>query len=329
MKLNPLARFNLVFSYILVFVLWWGVLLYQKNQTLFTEKLELLHLAYPQLQNNSLVQSNEYLSMKDKYERQRIMIFSEGLFFLLVVIGSYFFVRRALVKDSEFNRRQQNFLLSISHELKSPLSSIKLVLQTLGNPKLNEEQAKKLIDNSIFDVDRLENLIGNLLLAAKLEEDKYQYENKEFNLSKLSNEIVNQLKNGLKKNIDINGNIENDIMMYGDRSAVMSIIYNFLENAVKYSPEGSKVEFSLSQNNKLIRIAVSDNGNGISNREKKKIFDRFYRVGDENTRSNKGTGLGLYIVARIAEYYRAHLHVEDNKPKGVVFSVEFPRSIKK
>ena len=112
----------------------------------------------------------------------------------------------------------------------------------------------------------------------------------------------------------------------GDRMGMVSVITNLIENAVKYNfTEEPKIDISLKEENKKIILKIGDNGIGISDKEKKKIFERFYRVGNEDTRTTKGTGLGLYIVSQIVKAHQGKITVGDNQPKGTIFKIIFPK----
>jgi Osmosensitive K+ channel histidine kinase len=122
--------------------------------------------------------------------------------------------------------------------------------------------------------------------------------------------------------------LEADIIIHGDKFAISNVVTNLIENAIKYSPACAMVDVKLyTETNKII-FSVADHGIGISDEEKKLIFNKFYRVGSEATRKTKGTGLGLYIVKTVLQKHDATIKVKDNTPKGSIFEVTFERNAK-
>jgi len=118
--------------------------------------------------------------------------------------------------------------------------------------------------------------------------------------------------------------LEPGLQIEGDRFAITNVVTNLIENAVKYSPPCAHVSVKLARDNGSVVFSVADHGIGIADMEKKLIFNKFYRVGNEDTRKTKGTGLGLYIVKTVLERHRAQITVKNNTPSGSVFEVMFP-----
>ncbi|GAB2694234.1 hypothetical protein GCM10027037_17170 [Mucilaginibacter koreensis] len=254
------------------------------------------------------------------------MILGEGLMFITVIlVGAYQF-HRAINKERTLHAQKKNFLLSVTHELKSPLASIKLYLETIQKrTTLTREQTHDFIGKCLLDVDRLNDMVENMLLASKIENHSYNFPKQEFNLSVLVDGIVNRLqinKCDLQQQL-INAEIEPKIQITGDKFALTSVITNLIENAVKYSKPCETVEVKLYSKNNKICFQVADHGIGIADEEKSRIFERFYRVGSEETRNTKGTGLGLYIVKQVLDKHQASIQVRDNEPTGSVFEVVF------
>lgn len=322
---NPFVLFYIVSGYILVFTLWWGYLLASKNEQAFTEKVELNKVAY-EAQGNKMKYEDtaSYLKLYSKYERQRVMILGEGLFFLILQVLGLLQVRSIFSKEIELAAQQRNFLHSITHELKSPLSSVKLSLETMLKRQLTAEQQGKLINNALGDVVRLETLVDNILFAAKIERDTHGFANEEINLSDIVEAIVAKFKEN-KKNIDIVAEVEDGIYYHTDQTGFTSVVMNLIENAIKYSRPNTCVQVHMRQNTSSIKLEVTDQGFGIPDGEKKKVFDKFYRIGSEDTRRTKGTGLGLFIVKRFVEIYKGRIDLTDNTGGGTVFSLTFPK----
>jgi signal transduction histidine kinase len=251
------------------------------------------------------------------------MILGEGSVFLIILLVGIYFFQRTIKKESEFHQQQQNFLLSVTHELKSPLAAIKLVLQTLVKRDLTKDKRDQLIGNSIEDVGRLDDLVENMLLATRIENNSYSYPKELFDFSELVKSIFDRAIITSENTRNFQQQIEDNITIMGDRFALGSLINNILENAVKYSPVGAAVQVQLYQQSNRIFFIVADQGVGIADSERQKIFQKFYRSGNELTRQNKGTGLGLFIVAQVAKNHQAKVLVSNNQPKGTIFEIIF------
>jgi signal transduction histidine kinase len=251
------------------------------------------------------------------------MILGEGSVFLIILLVGIYFFQRTIKKESEVHQQQQNFLLSVTHELKSPLAAIKLVLQTLVKRDLTKDKRDQLIGNSIEDVGRLDDLVENMLLATRIENNSYSYPKELFDFSELVKSIFDRAIITSENTRNFQQQIAENISIMGDRFALGSLINNILENAIKYSPNAALVQVQLYQQSNKIFFIVADQGVGIADSERQKIFQKFYRSGNELTRQNKGTGLGLFIVAQVAKNHQAKVVVSNNQPKGTIFEIIF------
>ncbi len=315
-----------IIGYVLLACAWWGYLLYSKNEEAFIAKKE--KLVYNlSLQRNfdetQLERNPEYRSLENKHNRQKRMIIGEGLFFLLSLTAGIWLINQSFRREVAFARQQQNFLLSITHELKSPLASVKLILETIVKRNLEKIQINKFSTKALGEVDRLHQLVNNILLAARIEgSNNFKFE--EVDMRDLVSEILDGLR---EKYPDVDFTLrqpEADVSIKCDKMGLTSVVLNLVENAVKYSPQEKEIEVNLYAEPENILLEVKDHGVGISEKEKKKIFDKFYRIGNENTRKSKGTGLGLYIVHEIVNAHKGEILVKDNTPKGTIFQVALP-----
>ena len=322
---NPFKTFYIVFAYIFAFSLWWAYLLYDKNEVAYQETVALNQIKYQQLHpGTDYTSTAEYQKIQTKYNRQKFMILTEGSVFIALLLLGLMRVRKVFIREIELVLQQHNFILSITHELKSPLSTVKLSLQTLGKRKLDSEMQDRLIGSSLVDLDRLEGLVDNILFAAKIESGQSGFATENLNISEIVQHITDRFR-GNKKRIHIDAVIAPEIILKTDVIGFTSVVTNLIENAVKYSPENTSVLINLEQNPDEIVISIADQGYGVSAEDKKRIFDKFYRVGNENTRNTKGTGLGLYIVKRVVEIYKGTIEVSDNFPQGTIFKLRFPK----
>ena len=263
-----------------------------------------------------------YLLVSVQPER-RGMILGEGAIFLLIFITGAYYLQKTLKKERKLHEQQKNFLLSVTHELKSPLASIKLYLQTILKRDLDREQIRGFLNNSLKDIERLDDLVENMLLATRIENHSYSFPKEEFDFSELVAKVASRLQIHSCSSQIINCEIEPGVKLTGDKFALTLVVSNLVENAVKYSPACAEVKVKLCNKNNIVNFAVEDRGIGITDEEKLRIFDKFYRVGSEDTRKTKGTGLGLYIVKQVLEKHKAYIKVKNNKPSGSIFEVTF------
>ena len=261
--------------------------------------------------------------INSKLRKRWIMISSEGAVFVGLLLFGVYRVRKTFKKETELTERQRNFLLSVTHELKSPIASAKLQLQTLQKRELNREKQQEILGNAINDTERLNNLVENILLAARIENSSAPLYKEHTNLSEYLSDNLNQMISLFNYRQRILLNIENGIELDIDKTTFPSIIINLLENAIKYSPADSVIRFTLKKTNSKIVLSVIDEGPGVPAEFTSRIFEKFYRIGNEDTRKTKGTGLGLYIVKHISEQHNGVITVKNNSPKGSIFEVTF------
>src|SRR5690606_18983818 len=247
----------------------------------------------------------------------------EGIFFMLIFVVGALKLKKAFVREHRIQKQQQNFLLAVTHELKSPLASIKLAIQTILKRDLDKAKREQLLSNSLKDIERLDDLVGNVLIATKLENIQRNFPKEHINFTELVEQVAGRLQIHSCTSQIIKAELEPDIHIEGDRFALTNVVTNLIENAIKYSPPCDHVFVKLSKNEGNILFSVADHGIGIQDEEKKRIFNKFYRVGNEDTRKTKGTGLGLYIVKTVLEKHRAQIKVKDNAPSGSIFEVIF------
>ena len=255
--------------------------------------------------------------MLERNQQRNIWLYQSLLLLVLVAAGIYG-VYYSIDSIYQLNKRQNNFLLSVTHEFKTPIAAIRLMLQTSKNPKVKEEKRAELIDNSIQNTFRLEELAENMLTAMQIENKKYQFNLNQVNFS----EIVEQSVNNQRINGDIKAEIEDDVYLNGDSFILRMVVNNLIVNAFKYS-ENKPIEVKLYKNGSKKVFQVADEGIGIKKQDYNNIFKKFYRVQDEETRTTKGTGLGLFIVKQTLKRHKGKIAVSPNKPKGSVFTIEF------
>lgn len=268
---------------------------------------------------STYVQQLQKIEIEKK--RKTVQYVSEGAtFFLLIVLGAVV-VFRAVRRQFRQSQQQQNFMMAITHELKTPIAIAKLNLETLQKHKLSEEQQQQLISNTLQEAGRLNTLCNNLLLASQIEAGDYKLTTEKIDFSELVTESATDFKMRFPKR-NINLAADHDIYLTGDRLLLQMAVNNLLDNAIKYSGKGEKIEIHLKKENDQIKLLIKDEGKGIPDDEKNKIFNKFYRVGNLHTKEAKGTGLGLYLTKKIVEQHNGNIIVTNNNPRGSIFEVK-------
>ena len=268
-----------------------------------------------------------------------ILITIFGANWILLSVGSIMFVFVLLgvvlylvwsIQQINLNRRQSNFIDAVTHELKSPITSLKLFLQTLGKRNIDEAQRQEFYHSMLDDVDRLDQLITQLLDVARLQQDSNEPEPEswvaiESTLEEFTNKLVAQ------------HHISRDCVsiecppceVWARRVDIDILVRNLIDNALKYAGKPPVVEIKVRVDSQSgnTTILVSDNGIGIPRHLHRKIFRRFYRVGNELERTKPGTGLGLFLVRSIVRRIRGSIRVVDlPKNSGSRFELVLPQS---
>lgn len=290
----------------------------EQNNEIYQLKstINLLHHEDPQL---VIEQGNE---LEKKLHARWMMIAGEGLVFLVLLSVAFFRVRNTFKLEAELSSQQKNFMHSITHELKSPIASVKLAIETLLKRNLEKEKQKEILANALSDTDRLNNLVDNILLSAQIENKSYHIQKEKINLSEYTLELLGKIIQ-TNNSHSIVQSIQPNVFSELDKSSFTSIFLNLVENAMKYSPDGSMIKIILAKKENSVNLSVHDEGVGISEEEKQNIFNKFYRIGNEETRKTKGTGLGLYIVKYLTELNGGNIFVKNNSPRGTIFEIVF------
>ncbi|WP_367388789.1 sensor histidine kinase [Lewinella sp. LCG006] len=333
---NSQLRFLTYFimGYMLLAFVWWSFLLFTKNRDAFQAKIELQQIG---MAAEGVIKSpmdfyvsERYQELVSAYRKQERMIMGETIFLSLSLLAGIYVIYRGYRREVDASRQQRNFLLSITHELKSPLAGIRLALETIAKrgDQLPLDKRQMLSQRGIKEADRLNKLVEDLLLSARLE-SAYQFHQEPLDLQELTERIVLQ-QSQQNPEADIEFICAKPLaMVSGDRQALTSVVINLIENALKYSPPPAKVTVALRQEDKLLHLEVADQGIGINAMDKKRVFEKFYRVGSEDTRKTKGTGLGLFIVKELIRAHHGTIKVRDNQPQGTIFAITLPVMTKK
>lgn len=277
-----------------------------------------------QLQKDAPDFDRSLAAIEEARSKKTAQYIGEGAVFLLLILVGAVFVYRATRRQFVLSRQQQNFMMAITHELKTPIAIARLNLETLQKRRLEEAQQQKLIANTLQEANRLNALTNNVLVASQLETGAYTLNRQNVNLSRIASEALTELQNRYPHR-QVHAHITPELTILAEDTLMQLLVSNLLDNAVKYSPKETPISLTLTVQGNHVVLQVTDEGIGIPADEKKRIFDKFYRVGSEATRTAKGTGLGLYISKRIVQDCKGTISVTDNAPKGSIFTVYFAK----
>lgn len=311
--------FSVLVGYIVLQFLWWEVLLVRQSDNIILLKQNIAALSSSD--DNIILRDID--DLQKKKNARVYMIVGEGTVFLLILLFGVYQVRKSIKKETELANQKSNFILSISHELKTPIAATKLQLQTLLKHDLERDKQKELLNNALNENNRLHKLVDNVLMANQIENNNLSIQKEQLNLSELLENTVKRyfLEHLEKKHVTLT--IEPNIIYEGDKELLPSIFINLIENAIKYSFENIKIEVILKKLNGNTVLEISDQGCGILDQEKETVFQKFFRSGSENTRKTKGTGIGLFIVKSICNLHQINIKLTNNQPKGSIFQIQF------
>ena len=210
-------------------------------------------------------------------------------------------------------------MMAVTHELKTPIAVTQLNIETLLKRELQADQQKQLLNNSLKETQRLDALCNNILLAAQLDLADYQQNKQSIQLSEMVKAVIKSFEERFPARKMI-VQVQEEIMMFAEPLLMQMLLQNLLDNANKYAPIETPIEVVLEKNDRQILLQVKDQGPGIPPTERERVFNKFYRMGNESTRSAKGTGLGLYLCKKIAEFHQSQLLISENQPQGTIFS---------
>jgi len=263
-----------------------------------------------------------------KESRQKMLLLYSlvGFSLLILVLGSGF-VAKGIAQERNLLTMKANFLSSISHELKTPLTSIRMFSEMMAQGRV--QKPEKVIEYSGLigkEANRLDNLIQAILSYTRMERGGEIFRFETLDLADITNKVLESLKPlAINRGLDWQQKVESPLLVLGDHASLYSLVQNLVDNAIKYTPPPGTILTELFEQDGQVVLRVTDSGIGIAPSEQKNIFNDFYRVGDEMTRSTKGSGLGLAIVRKVTETHRATISVQSRPGKGSTFTVSFKK----
>jgi signal transduction histidine kinase len=305
----------LFLTYMVAAFVWWYVSLEKQNNQIAAVQFNSIQLSDPAL-------TEKVHSIQQVQERKNKQFLGEGVTFLFLFLLGAIYVYRSLLKQINYSNQQQNFMMAITHELKTPIAITHLNLETLLKRQLDQPQQKKIIEVSLQETQRLDALCNNILLASQLDMGQYQANKQWMDMSAIVKSCIQSFQDRFPQHHCVL-QVEEGITIQGEPVLIQLLVNNLLDNAHKYSNPSDPIHIELKVSNQIVSLFVKDLGVGVPNNEKEKIFQKFYRVGTEYTRSTKGTGLGLYLCKQIAQFHDAQLLVTSNTPKGSIFTFNY------
>lgn len=308
---RTLWLFGALVVYVAAQLIWWAVLLVRRDAEIAQLKMELAALS-----------GVEHAAADPS--RRLLMVLGEAGVFLVFLLGILFIVFRSVRRDLRLAGAQHNFLLAVTHELRSPIAAIKLQLRTLARPELDPQQRDQLRRDAAEEADRLAMLTDKVLQATTAEEGTVPLDLAPVEVMGVLRSVIERMKDHVAAGheLQLAGPTELEARM--DAHALRSIAENLIENAAKYSPQGKSIQVEVRVQQDGWQLSVMDEGPGVPQDERARIFERFYRAGSEDVRATRGTGLGLYIVQRLVHRLGGRMEVRDRAPHGAIFAALFP-----
>jgi len=253
-------------------------------------------------------------------------LFVYGLILITLISTGLIFIFIRLIRQTIANRIYDGFIANITHELKSPLASIQLGIETLQKHHLPQEKSTEFLERMASDVNRLDKLIGSILEISIIDSKTAFFEPVIIPADSSVKKIIRALGKQFRiegSSLLIEGNTACNIKI--DPSGLETVLSNLVDNSVKYSRDPVKIKIELEYSNKKFFIIFSDEGIGIAERDRKKVFNKFTRLKNADSPSVKGTGIGLYWCRQILKIHNGKIHIERKKRKqGTTFRIELP-----
>ena len=251
-----------------------------------------------------------------------------SLFLIGVTILSFVLLYRNLQRQKKLTEIKNEFISNITHELKTPIATVGVAIEALRNfNAINDPQrTKEYLDISQNELHRLSLLVDKVLKLSIFEKKEIELKLESMNLKDVVDEVVASMKLQIEKHhASVTVNTEGDTSMQGDRLHLLSVIFNLLDNALKYGNGNTAVKFDLKEKGKDVELSVADNGIGISPEFKDKVFEKFFRVPSGNKHNTKGYGLGLSYVSHVIQKHKGTIEVDSQPGIGTKFIITLPK----
>jgi len=316
----------LLLFYIVAALVWWFISLEKQNKQLSTIRYNAL-----QLKRNSF-SAAEYTEQSGLIEKESnkntAKYIAEGTtFFILILIGAGF-VYRSVRRQFRLQQQQQNFMMAVTHELKTPIATISVALDAINNPKiLNDKERIRFYSGIIGNENKRMNAhVENILQMALVDKENFELNEQLLDVHEIILRVVDPVRmqigsrNG-RLNLQLNAD---NAFVVADEIHLTNVIYNLIDNAIKYSPQGPDITIRTENAKSGVMISFEDKGIGMSTDTQRKIFEKFYREENGNIHNVKGFGLGLAYVKTIVKKHGGHIRVRSELGAGSQFTVYLP-----
>jgi signal transduction histidine kinase len=255
---------------------------------------------------------------------------SESLIYLQIYLGvisvSSFIFGAVISERDRLEKRKDDFLSMASHELKTPVTSMKIYSDILRKYLVDNDDPKltKVVTHIIGQTDRMKELVSDLLDVSRIEAGKLQFTMEDFEIDALIQDVIDGLQPSTDKH-KIMYKSKRGITVYGDKYRIYQVVTNLLSNSIKYSPQGGDITIKAGKEEKRVIVSVKDKGIGVAEDQQEKIFDRLYQAGGMQEKTYPGLGMGLYISKEIIRRHGGEIWVESKKDRGSTFYFSLPR----
>lgn len=274
--------------------------------------------------------------LADRYQTEWLpgktdwLILAEGIVLLVAILIGIYVIFLYWRRQAALNRAQQHFINQVTHELKSPLASIQLHLETIQMRQPSPEQLHQFVTRMQGDSERLNGLINNLLTANKIKHRGARLNLQRGNLSQMIEDYLVRENEGFPEGGELTWSIEPGLIAQFETDAIETVLRNLLENAILYTDQPPQVSVKLCKDGGMAHLHFSDSGHGIPNHYKKKVFLIFYRIRNSG-KTTRGSGLGLFIVRNVIRLHGGKVWLESpgNNGQGCTFHLMIPLADKK
>ena len=252
-----------------------------------------------------------------------------SLFLVGVTVLSFVFLYRNLLRQRKLTEIKNEFISNITHELKTPIATVGVAIEALRNfNAINDPQrTKEYLDISQNELQRLSLLVDKVLKLSMFEKKEIELKYEPVDLKGVVDEVVSSMRLQIEKHhATVSVNTEGNVSLQGDRLHLLSVVFNLLDNALKYGNGNTAIKFDLKEKENEVELSVADNGIGISPEYKDKIFEKFFRVPIGNTHNTKGYGLGLSYVSHVIQRHKGKIEVESQPGLGSKFIITLPKA---
>jgi two-component system phosphate regulon sensor histidine kinase PhoR len=252
-----------------------------------------------------------------------------SLFLVGVTILSFILLYRNLIKQRRLTEIKNEFISNITHELKTPIATVGVAIEALRNfNAINDPQrTKEYLDISQNELQRLSLLVDKVLKLSMFEKKEIELKYEPLDLKDVVNEVVSSMRLQIEKHhATVSVNQEGDTNMQADKLHLLSVVYNLLDNALKYGNGNIAVKIEIKETGDNVELTVADNGIGISPEYKDKVFEKFFRIPAGNTHNTKGYGLGLSYVAHVIQKHKGKIEIESQPGIGTKFIISLPKN---